>query len=322
MEGSSSTVPNLLCDEDKSCVNEDDQHNLGSQLRDLVYEDDYLQMLVQKERTLPSIYSASSSNYPSWLKNSRSLAIIWILNAKDSFGFKNQTAYLSVIYLDRFLSRRYIYEHQAWAVALLAVASLSLAAKMDECKVPALSEYQVPYYVFNGNVIQNMELLVLTTLEWKMSFVTPFVYIDYLVNKLGDQEIRQDHDDLISKATELIMALIKESDSIEVYRPLVVAAAAVLAASDWQLTQEALKLKISIVSLWEISDIQLKQQQEEQLVSCYSIMQRLCSKNIPSTPNLTEVDRSATPSLAGTKRKLTFSDRGQNPDLPDNEDRV
>lgn len=40
------------------------------------------------------------------------------------------------------------------------------------------------------------------------------------------------------------------------YRPSVIAAAAVLAATDWQLTQEALKCKISTLSLleWETSE--------------------------------------------------------------------
>lgn len=41
---------------------------------------------------------------------------------------------------------------------------------------------------------------------------------------------------------------------MEEYRPFVVAAAAVMAAFDWQLTREALKIRISTVSLWEVSD--------------------------------------------------------------------
>lgn len=325
MEGSSSqpSSSNLLCREDKSYLNEGDEQNQETQFQnsqlvpyyqDLDSEDDYyLQMLVRREINSSS---NSSSNFPSWLKNSRALAINWILNAKDSFGFQNQTAYLSILYLDRFLSRRYIYDHQPWAVTLLGVACLSLAAKMDECKVPALSEYQVPDFEFERNVMQNMELLVLTTLEWNMTLSTPFVYLHYYATKLDDQNV----DPLISRGTQLVMGFIKESNSVGDYYPFVVAAAAVVAAIDWQLTQEALKLRISTVSLWQTSDDQQKQQQEKQLVSCYSLMQRLCSKENPSTPNLTtEVEQTTTdkPSTSGTKRKLTFRDSDQNPDLPD-----
>uniref|UniRef100_A0A803N4D3 Cyclin N-terminal domain-containing protein n=1 Tax=Chenopodium quinoa TaxID=63459 RepID=A0A803N4D3_CHEQI len=278
MEGSSSqpSSSNLLCREDKSYLNEGDEQNQETQFQnsqlvpyyqDLDSEDDYyLQMLVRREINSSS---NSSSNFPSWLKNSRALAINWILN-----------------------------DHQPWAVTLLGVACLSLAAKMDECKVPALSEYQVPDFEFERNVMQNMELLVLTTLEWNMTLSTPFVYLNYYASKLDDQNV----DRLISRGTQLVMGFIKESNSVGDYYPFVVAAAAVVAAIDWQLTQEALKLRISTVSLWQTSD------------------DRLCSKENPSTPNLTtEVEQTTTdkPSTSGTKRKLTFRDSDQNPDLPD-----
>lgn len=99
MEGSSSkpssspSILNLLCREDTSCLNEADELNLGTQFlnsqivpyfQDLVSEDDdvYLQMLVQRERDSSSNSPASSSDYPSWLKNYRSLAINWILNVR------------------------------------------------------------------------------------------------------------------------------------------------------------------------------------------------------------------------------------------------
>lgn len=100
MEGSSNSQPstsisNLLCDEDKSCLNEADEHKLGtyslnSQLvpyyHDSVNQDyDFLQMLLQKERISVLNPSFTSSIYPSWLKNSRSLAINWILNVGDFF---------------------------------------------------------------------------------------------------------------------------------------------------------------------------------------------------------------------------------------------
>jgi hypothetical protein len=39
--------------------------------------------------------------------------------------------------------------------------------------------------VFEAHTIQRMELLVLSTLEWRMSVVTPFSYIDYFFHKLG-----------------------------------------------------------------------------------------------------------------------------------------
>jgi cyclin D1/2/4, plant len=39
--------------------------------------------------------------------------------------------------------------------------------------------------VFEGRTIQRMELLVLSTLKWRMQAVTPFSYIDYFLHRLN-----------------------------------------------------------------------------------------------------------------------------------------
>lgn len=70
-----------------------------------------------------------------------------------------------------------------WAIRLLSVACLSLAAKMEECNVPALSEFQLQDYSFESKVIQRMELLVLSTLEWNMNFITPLAFLPYFIKK-------------------------------------------------------------------------------------------------------------------------------------------
>ncbi|XP_074295286.1 cyclin-D5-1 isoform X2 [Silene latifolia] len=289
MEGSSSL--NLLCDEDQYCINdEDDQdkHNLIIQsCCDLEYEDDYIKNLILKELNFESSNNTSSSSsidYPSWLRDSRFDAVRWILN-----------------------------ENKLWAVRLLSVACLSLAAKMEESKVAALSEYPVLDFGFDTHAIQKMELLVLSTLNWKMGLVTPFAYLHFFAKEVGDHKILLG--DLLSKAVELLMALMQEIRLIE-YRPSVIALAAVLAASDWQMTRETLKIKVNSVSIWETSDTL---QQETQLLSCYNIMQRLSTKGNTSTPSLPEVQHTSdeTPFIVGTKRKLTFTDSDENPNLPD-----
>uniref|UniRef100_A0A0A9DET8 Cyclin C-terminal domain-containing protein n=1 Tax=Arundo donax TaxID=35708 RepID=A0A0A9DET8_ARUDO len=70
---------------------------------------------------------------------------------------------------------------------LLSVACLSLAAKMEETAVPQSLDLQVgeARYVFEAKTIQRMELLVLSTLNWRMQAVTPFSYLDYFLHKLN-----------------------------------------------------------------------------------------------------------------------------------------
>lgn len=91
-----------------------------------------------------------------------------------------------------------------WAIRLLSIACLSLAAKMEECQVPSLSEYDVEECSFDADVIQRMELLVLNTLEWKMICVTPFTYLSYFVTVFCGQFRPKD---LINRAVQLISAI-------------------------------------------------------------------------------------------------------------------
>ena len=91
---------------------------------------------------------------------------------------------------------------------LLSVACLSLAAKIEECEVPMLSQFPVREFEFESKTIRRMELLVLSTLEWKMGSMTPFSYLNYFVDKLCPDEDgdRPSKGLVISSAVELILA--------------------------------------------------------------------------------------------------------------------
>jgi cyclin D5 len=74
-----------------------------------------------------------------------------------------------------------------WAARLLAVACVSLAAKMEEYRAPALPELcggGDDEYEFSCVSIRRMELLVLSTLGWRMCGVTPFDYLPCLSSRL------------------------------------------------------------------------------------------------------------------------------------------
>lgn len=71
------------------------------------------------------------------------------------------------------------------------MACLSLASKMEEIRVPALSEFCVEDYNFESKVIQKMELLVLNSLGWKMGSFTPFNFIKFFAKNLCDNSLPQ-----------------------------------------------------------------------------------------------------------------------------------
>ncbi|XP_072982601.1 cyclin-D4-1-like isoform X1 [Typha latifolia] len=154
-------------------------------------------------------------------------AIDWICKVHSHYSFRPLSAYLSVNYLDRFLSVYELAQGKAWTIQLLSVACLSLAAKMEEVDVPLLVDLQVgeAKYVFEANAIQRMELLVLSTLKWRMQSITPFSFIDYFLHKYnaGNAPSRL----LVLQSEELIWSTIRGTDFLT-FRPSEIAAAVAL----------------------------------------------------------------------------------------------
>ncbi|RQO99525.1 hypothetical protein POPTR_014G005550v4 [Populus trichocarpa] len=63
--------------------------------------------------------------------------------AHASYRFKPETAYLSVSYFHCFILSRPLQQGKGWPLQLLAVACLSLAAKLEETRVPSLLEIHI-----------------------------------------------------------------------------------------------------------------------------------------------------------------------------------
>ncbi|GFY89508.1 similar to CYCLIN D3;2 [Actinidia rufa] len=101
-------------------------------------------------------------------------SISWILKVHSHYQFRPLTAFLSVNYFDRFLSS-HSFPANGWPFQLLAVACLSVAAKMEEPFVPLLLDLQVlePRFVFEPKTVQRMELWVMANLDWRLRSVTP-----------------------------------------------------------------------------------------------------------------------------------------------------
>ncbi|KAJ4714734.1 cyclin-D5-1-like [Melia azedarach] len=314
------SLSSLMCQEDEACliqeIQDDNTYDLKCNYDPSFVlangDEEYMQKLVERETGFGSkscgFSNDCSARTESWLKCARLDAIEWIFNTRATFGFQHRTAYLSVDYFDRFLSKRCIDDGKLWAIRLLSVACLSLAAKMEECKVPALSEFRVEDFDFESKVIQRMELLVLCTLEWKMGSITPFAFLHHFISKFcGECRPKE----LVSRAVELIMTITKEINLMH-YRPSFIAAAAVLAAFDGQLTRETMEVKMNVISALGSLEI-------EHVYFCYNLMHEIemgklntpksvVSRKLSSTSSIDVLENSAFASGVGTKRRLTYND--------------
>ncbi|EOY14367.1 D3-type cyclin isoform 3 [Theobroma cacao] len=158
-------------------------------------------------------------------------AVEWMLKVNAHYSFSALTAVLAVNYLDRFLFNFRFQNEKPWMSQLAAVACLSLAAKVEETQVPLLLDLQVEEnrYVFEAKAIQRMEVLVLSTLQWKMNPVTPLSFLDYISRRLG----LKDHLcwEFLRRCGRILLSVISDSRFM-CYLPSVMATATMLHVVD------------------------------------------------------------------------------------------
>lgn len=160
----------------------------------------------------------------------RNEALAWIHKANAHYNFGAPTACLAINYLDRFLSVYEFPRENNWSIQLLAVACLSLAAKLEEIKVPLTVDMQVAYpkFIFQAKTIKRMELIVLSTLKWRMQACTPFSFIDYFLRKIKSEDVLPSgslmYGSLVKKSIQFILNTMKGIDFLE-FRPSEISAA-------------------------------------------------------------------------------------------------
>ncbi|KAH8487986.1 hypothetical protein Peur_060250 [Populus x canadensis] len=196
--------------------------------QDLSWEDEELSSLFAKEEQNQLCKDLETN--PS-LARARCEAVEWILKVNEHYSFTALTAVLAVNYLDRFLFSVQLQKEKPWMAQLAAVSCLSLAAKVEETQVPLLLDFQVEdsKYVFEAKTIQRMEILVLSTLKWKMNPVTPISFLDYITRRLGLEHYLCL--EFLKRCERMVLSILADSRSMP-YVPSVMAAATMLYVID------------------------------------------------------------------------------------------
>ncbi|CAD6245534.1 unnamed protein product [Miscanthus lutarioriparius] len=208
-------------------------------------------------------------------------AIDWIWKVCTYYNFRPLTAYLAVNYLDRFLSRYELPEGKDWMTQLLSVACVSLAAKMEETAVPQSLDLQVgdARYVFEAKTIQRMELLVLSTLNWRMQAVTPFSYMDYFLNKLNGGNVAPRS--WFFQSAELILCAARGTCCIG-FRPSEIAAAVAASVVVGEVNVSGIENACTHVD-------------KERVLRCQEAIQSMASSAIDTVPPKSASGRTSSP---------------------------
>lgn len=189
---------------------------------DLFWEDDEIETLLSKEKE--NLLDFNSLVSDGFLVGVRKESLEWMLSVIDHYGFTALTAVLAANYFDRFISGVCFQKDKPWMSQLVAVACLSIATKVEEIQVPLLLDLQISNSkcVFEAKTIQRMELLVLSTLQWKMNPVTPLSFIDHIMRRFG--LMTNLYLEFLSRCENLILGVITDSRFLH-YPPSVIATA-------------------------------------------------------------------------------------------------
>ncbi|KAI3813377.1 hypothetical protein L1987_18099 [Smallanthus sonchifolius] len=227
----------LLCDEEETdldfgfrfgfrdCetqISNQKDHLLTHFENDLLWEEDELCALISKEKNSFAREGDLVDN--EGLMVLRRESVDWMVRVSNRYGFVAMTTVLAVNYFDRFLLSRSFQSDKPWMNQLAAVACLSLAAKVEETQAPLVMDLQVEgaKFVFESRTIMKMELLVLSSLQWKMNPVTPLSVSDYAMRRLG-LVTHYRHLEIVRRCERIVLAVVNDSRSL-LYLPSVIAA--------------------------------------------------------------------------------------------------
>ncbi|XP_010922972.1 putative cyclin-D7-1 [Elaeis guineensis] len=143
------------------------------------------------------------------LSTARTKAIRYIILVCSRLGLATGTAFNAVNYLDRFFSMNCRMKWEVWMTDLLSVACLSIASKLDEVNTPSLHHLQTEdlNHCFQPSTIQQMELTVLKTLDWRLSCVTPYSYVHLLTWHI--------HSSLSARVTHLLLRALLDTTFVD-----------------------------------------------------------------------------------------------------------
>ncbi|KAJ4714071.1 Cyclin [Melia azedarach] len=139
---------------------------------------EYVEDLFAYYRKMES-FSCVSPNYMAQQfdinEKMRAILIDWLIEVHDKFDLMNETLFLTVNLIDRFLSQQNVVRKKLQLVGLVAML---LACKYEEVSVPVVGDLiLISDKAYTRREVLEMESLMLNTLQFNMSVPTPYVFL-------------------------------------------------------------------------------------------------------------------------------------------------
>ncbi|KAK4490469.1 hypothetical protein RD792_001146 [Penstemon davidsonii] len=106
----------------------------------------------------------------------RAILIDWLIEVHHKFDLRDETLFLTVNLIDRFLAKQSVVRKKLQLVGLVA---LLLACKYEEVSVPVVDDLVfISDKAYTRNEVLEMEKLILNTLQFNMSVPTAYVFMN------------------------------------------------------------------------------------------------------------------------------------------------
>jgi hypothetical protein len=164
------------------------QTNLRQKSKLLSFEDkkDYDFLFNLKDIKIKKNFLQGS---PKILPNFRLKLLQWISELCYEFQFQRTTFYLTIYYVDNFISKVYNFEPAKYQ--LLGACALSLASKLEEVRIQDLRTFvKKSNNIYDLKQLKEMEINIVKLLEYKMAVPTINSVMSFLTKKWDDYIIK------------------------------------------------------------------------------------------------------------------------------------
>jgi hypothetical protein len=177
----------------------------------------------------------------------RTKLIDWLSQVHNRYRLRDETLFLCVNILDRFLSMKAVSRSK---LQLVGVAALMIASKYEDIYCPSTKNYvEICANTYSTEEILRMEILILSTLKFNITIASPLAFIEKYLNNAN------------SKTRNIAFYLANTSildSSMLVYKPSIIAASCVHIGS----------LMSSVISPWDRTRYPDSKYSAEELRSC------------------------------------------------------
>ena len=108
----------------------------------------------------------------------RGILIDWLIEVHFKFGFTDETLYMTVSIIDRYLSSNQITKKN---FQLLGITSLLISCKHEEIDLPKITDFTyITNNAYEKNEVIQMEYDILKTLNFNLLYPSPIKFFEYL----------------------------------------------------------------------------------------------------------------------------------------------